>query len=78
MLSFCLEIAYFATLISALSAQCRKGFVDGGSVRASRWRTFWSMQIQGFTRGACVDAVHSPVTCGRCAKNFFGSETLDD
>ncbi|HCG69169.1 MAG TPA: hypothetical protein DE147_01860 [Gammaproteobacteria bacterium] len=78
MLSFRLEIAYFATLISALRAQCRKGFVDGGSVRASRWRIFWSMQIQGFTRGVCVDAVYSPVTCGRCAKNSFGCETLDD
>jgi hypothetical protein len=36
------------------------------------------MQIQGFTRGVCVGAVYSPVTCGRCAKNSFGCETLDD
>ena len=78
MLSFYLEIAYFAALISALSAQCREGFIDGGSARVSRWRTFWSIQIRGFTRGARVGAVHSPVTRGRGAQNFFGCETLDD
>ena len=64
MLSFYLEIAYFAALISALSAQCRKGFVDRGSEQASREHTFWSMQIQSSTRRAWEGALHSPVTHG--------------